>query len=290
MENDEARLCEALSGTSLAGRAVRVSEVPGSTSVGLEVAGRPGELPEAWEEARALVDATDRWPLAVGVRGEDVYSRFYHHCEAETPDVVLARASGMTFDEAMQRLPQEDISDYLRSDWTRIVDYSLEETERRIGSAPAREEVDAAIPAPDRLALERYLFEWEETRRPTTRPEEPGFHDPSYVYDVPYTMAFLPTARGASVPAYTDFWTCQRFGHERLVVALEHWQQTYDAEPVANIGTMMCLRVGRPPQTMEDAWQVTVELDRFSDGPDVSLRELARATLASPVWILLGRP
>ena len=274
----------------LAGREVRAVEIAGSDAVGLEVSIDPGELPAAWREARALVADTGRWPLAVDYAGEGVYSRFYYRSEEENPNVVLELADAMTLEQALWGIDDSALKEYVTSDWARIVGLELDETRGRVGDAPTEQDVDHAVPLPDEPALERYLLEWEESRCPTSQPEKPELHEPSYAYEACRTLAFLPTAHGADAPAYTSFVNAGHYGHERLVVALRHWQTVYAAEVVANSGTIIVLQIGRPPRLIDEAWQVVIELERLTDHWDSSRRERTRATLDNPVWTLISRP
>jgi hypothetical protein len=286
-----ARQLEAeLAGTMLAGREVRSVPIPGTDELGLEVSIDPEELPAAWEAARGLVLATGRWPVAVADPGDYTYDRFYYRSKDETPAVVLERAAGLSVDDAIWTTWStfETVMD--PGHWDRTVIGALADTRARVGDAPSEAEVRRVVPVAEEVALERLLLEWEEARQPTLEREKPYLHDPAHAYEYCCAIAFLPTAQGANTPAYTSFFNAEGYGHERLVVALRHWQRRFGAEVVASTGTMIVLTVGRPPVSIDDAWQLAREISQLSDHPDSWLRERARSLLDSPDWVLISRP
>ena len=142
----------------------------------------------------------------------------------------------------------------------------------------------------DHVALERFLYDWEEAQRATVGSDDCEVQAPSLAYEWCDAIAFLPATDGCAAPAYMSFFNAQSFGHERLVVALRHWQQQFGIEVMASIGTQIVLRVTRPPRSIDVAWQTALEIDQLCDHWDTSLRDRARSLLVSRDWVLISRP
>ena len=293
MVSDRDEVSRALAGGVLAGREVREVKVLDGPEVGFEVDIAGEEVLSAWQAARALVDRLGRWPLSVDVQGEDVYSRFFYYGEDTSPQAVLERARSMTLAQALAHRHDSSVDDYVASDWDRIVSYSLEETARRIGSAPPIEAIQQAVPRPDFPALESFLLDWEEARRPTVEPEPDAGLEWYDLSGEGCVLVLLPTALTEEVPAYVSFYGCSGLsgGHETLVCALRSWRERFGAELVASLatGTILELVVSRPPQDIHAAFGLTRELAAFGL-PYGSLRSMARALLRRPTWLLHNGP
>jgi hypothetical protein len=152
-------------------------------------------------------------------------------------------------------------------------------------------EVLARFPHPDWQGLDAYLLSWEEERQPTLSQEPPGALDEVWSLQEVTSLALLPTDCPAAVPAYTHYWGAidGSNGADRLVSAIRSWYKRYAAEPCASIEVTLAFIVGRPPQDIHDAWQLTTEHDRFIKLDD-SIRERARALMHSGWWELYDRP
>jgi hypothetical protein len=178
--------------------------------------------------------------------------------------------------------------------WDKLVEYQLDATRRRVGDAPPTEEVAALDLRPDMFALERWLFDWEEARRPTTAPE-PGRHA-DWFEPPECTLLLLPTALSEEVPAYLSFFGAEGpgGGHERLIALLRSWRERYAAETVASWGTMLQLKVNAPPADLEDAFELSVEQWIAAPPtlalPGVTIRDHARTLWNRPEWFLHDRP
>ena len=139
----------------------------------------PHELREAWRQLRALVPLLGRWPVAAmsmwdGPFDERSFSRWLYGDGDDSPQAICARARELTLEDALAGSNGRDAQRYDALFWDSR-EYQLDATRRRVGDAPPTEEVAALDLRPDVFALERWLFDWEEARRPTTAPE-PGGH------------------------------------------------------------------------------------------------------------------
>lgn len=173
------------------------------------------------------------------------------------------------------------------------MELELEYTRRRLGIAPAEDEVLSLGLRPDHVALERWLLDWEETRRPTVAPAQGGhlkWFEPDNC-----ALLLLPTAASEEVPAYISFYGAEgEGGHERLIALLRSWRERFGAEIVACWGTMLELNVTAPPRQLNQAFDLAVEhwiaAPPTLGLPGVSIRDHARALVDRTEWFLHNRP
>jgi hypothetical protein len=296
---DEARsIAQAFEGGPLAGRDVEPLTIPNSDEVAFAVGIDPGELRDAWRDARGRLDRLGRWPVAAtawdgDVDGDDLFDR--HFFDGASPAAVLARARELTVDDALARLRQTWPDEVFDERWEQDVDAERARTIDRVGTAPPREELLAL--RPDAFALERRLLEAEEAERPTTEAEAGDHLDWFEPDGQPVVLTLVPTRRSAEAAAYLSFFGADGLdGHAALVRMLERWEERHGAELVASWGTMLQLTVARPPTDVERAFelateQVLVAYDTIAlPHPDVTVRAHARALLGRPEWFLHDRP
>jgi Domain of unknown function (DUF4253) len=163
------------------------------------------------------------------------------------------------------------------------------------GRAPDAAEARREVQANDSVyTLDRWLMNWEERQRhqPSTRNDRylNWFWDGG-------PLVFLPARRSAEVCVYLDFWGEQASpGATPAAIAqiIDYWALQYDAQLIANWGTMLQFVVARPPDNLEQAWQLAVEQDLVAPhtlaNPGVSVREHARILIDRPTWFLHSRP
>jgi hypothetical protein len=289
-------VADALGGGFLEGREVRELATDWGVTFAVDIV--PSELREAWRELRALVPRLGRWPVAAmgmldGPFDERSFSRWLYGEGDNSPQAICARARELTLEDALAGPNGRDAQRYDAMFWDKHVEYQLDATRRRVGDAPPTEEVAALDLWPDMFALERWLFDWEEARQPTTAPE-PGRHA-DWFEPPECTLLLLPTALSEEVPAYLSFFGAEGpGGHERLIALLRSWRERYDAEMVASWGTMLQLQVNAPPADLEDAFELAVEQWIAAPPtlalPGVTIREHARSLWNRPEWFLHDRP
>lgn len=291
MLNSADEMRRAFRGTVLEAREVRMVRVADTGLVGFEIDVADDEICAAWRVARDLVERTGRWPLATFEHGAVVYDRgLCRDGQDPSPSAVIARAQDLrTMDDILRSRYCAYNESYYHAEWDRIVGLAVDETERRIGRRPSASEVAAHVGPPDHVGLERFLFEVEESVRPTTE-REPMF--PAY-HDSIRNLAFLPTALSEESAAFvSQYWGCSGGpgrGHETLVAAMRIWKLVHDAELVINGMITLEFRVARPPVTVSEAFDLAVQLQSFGL-PDGSLREHARDLLGRTDWYLQERP
>ena len=185
--------------------------------------------------------------------------------------------------------------------------WQLEATQKRCGRAPTAEDVLAALKdetrerfrwsgpvgTPVEVELEFELFHWEEQHCPTTAPELPDLDD-WFPGPDPYLL-LMPTPRGPESVAYMSSWFVYggvaALTYDRMVALLNWWQERYGAELVANWGTMLQFVVHRPPETLDEAWDLAVDIDLI--GPSSGfphVRDHARFLWQRPTWFIHNHP
>lgn len=253
------QLLESLASTRFGGRRHVVLERSGGAAVAVQI--EPGEARAAWLEARALLDVTGRWPVAVtgwSPDGRESWSQqagtflaVEGFADRDRPSAteILAQAQSIDVDAALASL--ED------GTWTEWL------------AEPVEGEVSWAA------AEMAYWF-------------EPGASQPT-------AMVFLPTARSAATVAYESWYAENpRLPAAALVALLERWNATYGAEVMAHWGTMLQLRVERPPSDIVQARALAREQLLVAPCtaimPGTHPEVHAQALLQAKTWFLHERP
>jgi hypothetical protein len=280
------------------------------------------DLLNEWSAVRALAGQTGRWPVAAGVwSGARVHVPTAEDFGLEPkddlrlPGTICAAARELRGREALDELweARHALEERWKSQpYTWLtgdrVAWQLQATQQRCGSAPTADEVLASlrsearerhrwsgpIDAPSEYELEFDLFRWEEEHRPTTRPECPDADD--WFHDAPGAhLLLLPTAQGPESLAYMSSWFV--YGgvagatYDRMVAVLTWWQERYGAELVANWGSMLQFAVRRPPASLDEAWDLAVDIDLV--GPSSGfphVRDYARFLWRRPTWFIHNHP
>ena len=299
MPDDAAALTQLLADTALAGREVHSFELPRCGEIVHAVRLNPDRVLAEWAIARALLDQTGRWPAAVTswAPAVDVLTaRTFLMDQSDdrpAPAVISQQAARLTGAEALAAIRAEQWAEPLTED---MVDWHLSVTQARCGASP---DVAAAMSSgATERELDRWLFDWEEERLPTVRPEHASDDDwflPSAEEDC--CLLFLPRPVTAEALAYLEFYAEEGVAGasaERLVAVLASWQQRFGAELVAHWGTMLQFTVARPPNTLEQAWDLAGELDLIAPCtnalPGIVLRDSARTLWRRETWFLHERP
>jgi hypothetical protein len=177
--------------------------------------------------------------------------------------------------------------------------------------APMREEVLAALRDPDRERyrwsasdgspsendLEYWLLAREERVTPAPAPENGDYDDWFIPTGRESHLLFLPTPQGPESLAYLDFYAIEHgvmgVTAERLIAVLSLWEERYGAELVANWGTMLQFVVSRPPATLDEAWELAVDIDLIApsgNAATVHVRDTARFLWRRHTWFAHCRP
>ena len=288
LPQEERMLARALQGSVLATREPARRTLPDSSQIVLIVDGSGEDVLTAWRAARAVLDVTGRYPIAVDANVLEIDEEIPF--VANSPWAVLERSRSVQADSVFARR---------RARWpTEAGDVAgeLRLCQQLSGAAPAADEVTAALGvAPSRPALDRWLLDWEAARQGDVlaRPVSANYLDWFAVER--FAIAFLPTPDPWAVAAFTDFFAFWGpGGEEDLVAVLREWHGRFQAEPVANWGTMMQFVVGRPPADLHDAWELAEQQDQVAGGTigaaGVALRYHALNLIGRPDWFLHERP
>jgi hypothetical protein len=297
-----------LVGTVLDGAEMRTVPVLDTAQMAFEIEVSLESVLDGWRTLRRLADRTGRWPVAVPNWAGDRnwFNRFPYRRGRDderdlAPEAVLRRAAEMDFEWAMGLLPPAGPPGWTPSFEQRMgaLRRGLEESARRVGSPPPWSDVELEQMSRGGIDLDAALFEWEESRRPTTEPEPPpgllewhfsNWPEPAY-------LLLLPTVEAAAAPAYLSFYGAGRLhglGHEALICILRDWHERFGAELVANTSTLLYLSVERPPTRITDAYALAREHIRALPDtrivPMISPRQYARALLGRERWTLWSKP
>lgn len=278
---------QAFDRTGLAGREITAVPVADTAATGYELDIEGISPLPAWQLARPVCAVLGLWPFVPDYEGQNVYSRhFYDEVQDgrdQSPVAIVTRAEAMTWP-----LQGDRPTEYFARDWPSVIRLCRDETVRRIGEAPSEDELRAACPYPDYVALERLLLSWEEARRPTTGQEPPGrFDEP--LLELGRRLVLLPTPDPWAVPAYFHFWGAGPNKNEALVRTLRSWYDRYEAVTWAATGVTVHLHVSRPLTDIYEALAVAAEQQPFCKMDDL-LRERARSLLGATFWELYDRP
>ncbi len=258
-----AALEEVVAGTNLVGREVAVVPAVGGGVV-LAVRIGPEEVLTTWRTARALVDVTGRWPVAMcGWMPEHT---------ADTPP-------GWVADDLPLRVAYDEEDVGAATDPASIIERAAATSAADVW---ARLEAEAVA---------------EEDDEPI---EDEGDDDPShldwYVPSAqPVALVLLPDPVSEHALAHVH-WFAAHSGlptHE-VIALLRDWRERHDAELVAHWGTMLQLVVGRPPATLDEsrplarAQELIARDTTFLAG--VSSEHHARALVGRDRWFLHSRP
>jgi uncharacterized protein DUF4253 len=293
-----------LSTIGLDGRATLALNARGAGQA-LLVECRPSEMLDAWSRARAVVPTTGAWPVLLAAWGSggtwadafsesDPFSDFYFHeqvppAKAGPADLI---ASASRLDLEVWRTTAESDAAYWRDHLADLVSYQRDVTLKLIGSAPETDELMtvARTAGAPRTALERFLFDWEDSIGATT--PDLRYQDWFHPSGIPVALAFLPTSRPWEVFAYVH--SLYGVDHIPVIAAARAWHDSFGAEPVALWGTMVQFLVARRPADRESCWRTAVIHGLLGPdtlaGPGVTVREHARALRVLDRWFLHARP
>ena len=253
------QLLETLASTRFGGRQHVLLERSGGVAVAVQI--EPHEARAAWLEARALLDTTGRWPVAMTT------------WPLGRPDSWLREVSALLDTGGYAHVDRPSVGAILEQAEIIEVDAALAALEDR----GWRERVEEVAPGEVDRAV-AVMNEWLEPMRTQ-----------------PTAMVFLPTARTVATVAYEP-WYAEDSGMPAaaLVALLARWNAEYVAEVMAHWGTMLQLRVERPPTDIDRARALARE--QLLVAPCTTLlpgthpEAHARALLQAKTWFLHERP
>lgn len=324
LDRERARVTEALAAAGLTGWEITPFFICETDDVGVQLErDESGETRESqrevWERIREAVLPLGRAPIGtelfytddLGGAGTHYGRRGWSDANPDDPAILPRALIDASFDippdetcaENFEREypdypePSPGWFDQQRQTWKEHeLRYELGVTEARIGEAPSVDEIIAALGQPRRgvlagrgdSALDRYLFDWEEKRRPTTQPEREHEFSPP---DDPWScIHLLPTPWSWTSPAYLRFeGAYDRSTAQHLLAVLRSWNERHGTEVVSSDGILLELTSFRPAETLEDAYRMATQLHgaHREDGPT---RQSARALWRRREFTLYQRP
>jgi hypothetical protein len=250
-------------GTPIAQRELLELDVPDSSSA-FAFRIQPAELIHLWERARARIDVTGRWPVAMTAwLGSGSWSHqmasaklFDRACYSESakdasPQALVAGADGVDVNAFVQTLIAR--SPFFDGD-------EPEESEEDEPSGGEYPELDWFEPSADQST----------------------------------ELVLLPTPRSWESLAYHSWYAMEGQPSSPFIALLRSWERRYGAELVAHWGTMLQLVVANPPRTLEDATALAREHIAVAPCttalPGLSIASYARALVGRTTWFLHERP
>ena len=219
------------------------------------------EVLPTWTAARALVDRTGRWPVAV-------CSFDFKLDETSGLASIVDQLNPFFFEQELVGA-SDPASVIARS---RLVD------------------VDAEFA---RLGIEA---DWLDDPDPANVPESvPEFNEWYEPRDQLVALLFLPDPIPEHALAYVHWYAGNSSLPSHVLIAvLRRWRETFGAEVVANWGTMLQLVASRRPSTIGEALALARQQELVAPCttalPGASTEEQAAALLASDRWFLHERP
>lgn len=259
-----------------------------------------------WQHVRTRISQSLYYPLLTEVWGgaRDFFTSYEYWYEQE-------QAAGLIRDirpgSIIAAAPHADRSAFLTDQEARrhpyladAITHEPQRTQDQFGDAPTSDEVQAAVAQyqiKSPVAFERWLFAWERHRfgdAQALRCTDVSYLDWFDAHARQLTLLLIPTPKGWNTLAYLHWYGALTSTTPVAIQFLEHWYRTYQAELVANYGTMLQFVVGRPPTSPEEAFQLAWEQEALAECtlvlPGVSIREHARALLTVDRWFLHERP
>jgi Domain of unknown function (DUF4253) len=293
VQEDAQRLEAALAQTSLAGREITTIELSRWDEVIFAISLEADEGQEAWQAGRGVFEQTGRWPVVV-----NSYPDGRSSANPYPGPYPMGGMSGLT-DEEVRTIGSAAVTEiegarraaFGEMDLERRMTWLLNRTKARVGVSPTPGDVLAALPnpVPERVA-ERWFLDWELACGRLPEPVYRGYLD--WFEDDGWLM-FCPTLSGAEILAPFPFWAEEHVpgaSTERLIFMVENWSRRYGAELMANWGTMLSFSVARPPQTLDEAFELAGDQLLIAPALQVSIRDHARALLEHDTWMLHCRP
>lgn len=309
MDSSTEAVEQALAGTRLQGRSIRQRWTDGSNQPCLLMAADPHEPLVDWECAHDLLALTGRYPILTD-DGDLIAasSPVAHVPPLDDPiedwiDSIAAEIENTLkpLDFAGAYRSTLEVDDLDGSDTCAA--HVLSESLRRFGAAPSLTELRALRAQgalPDDEALEHWLMRWECDQFGESA------HQPAHVSHLDWTdlgphrqlqLALLPTAYAWAALYYVGWWGLEGDDDSMVVTKLSQisrWQGIPGARLVYADLTTLGFEVRDRPGDLQQAFQLAVTHDRMASSGRVmrgiSLRDHARALLASHRWRLFDRP
>ncbi|MDS3861795.1 DUF4253 domain-containing protein [Thermosynechococcaceae cyanobacterium BACA0444] len=313
MLNDPAELAALIADTDLADHSILALDIPESNQKALAIAIELDQDLAAWQLMHSYGEQTQRYPVITTlwgadagnweqeIKGADLFSRFYYQEEAEArghqeiaPAEIIARVAAVELEPLLSQ--ESDLDDQA---WEAELSYGLAITTRILGVTPSPAELQAfqaSTPIRSRQALEWWLWNWEVnySLEQNITPAMTTSHLDWFEPGMTKALLLLPTPHSWECLAYLHWFGACQVGTEVAMSFLKRWQEQYQAALVCHYGTMLQFQVGRPPQSLDAAWQLAWEQYTLApytlDAAGIAPRHQAQALLNLDRWFLHERP
>ena len=273
-----------------------------------------------WELLRSLVPVTARYPLLATANELECWqmaeAEAQHESESEDEDEDEADEDAEEGDDDFNDSRQSAIEDSLDVDLDDATEGSAETSEldalvagghfllerlhERCGVSPEVAEIVALRAAGELrndVDLHWWLLQWELARNG----ELAATWDPSYLAwhevdnrDAELVAVLLPTPHAWQALAYSPWYGYYTEDEAQQLAQLRRWEESYGAELVFASSVTVCLRVTRRPSTLEEAFELAKEHERFSPSlphtSGISIGENARGLLSTDRWTFFEDP
>jgi hypothetical protein len=256
---------------------------------------------QLWQEARALIERTARWPLVttlwsasndppdVNRLAEELFTRFpYEQGPARddiSPRSFIASSQSIDVDEFLAQLAGRDapLDDETQ---LRIWRSELSAAGLTLGGFD-QAWVDCRG---DRMRFERWLADQEAAhgQADPDRGRQPAF-EPDNAW-----LVLLPTPHSEDALAYIHWFGIERGTADGFIRLLRTWRESHGAELFAHYGTMLEFVVRRPPMDLDAALQLAREHELAAPCtlilPGIPQRHHALGLVGHGEWFLHERP
>lgn len=285
--------------------------LPGCSNKAIAVKISPEERYEIWDHFFNLRKESGLYPVVTAVwsgassgwreavLNEDIFSRFYFNEEESgenaLPSQILAAVQPASIETMLNehnRIYTEDAVD--------SIGWLIDSSQRNFGSAPAEQDILSRMSSgeiSDYFGLNEWFLKWqvENIGLEKLAGEDRtcmSWFEPTYPQLE--QLILLPVSAGPHILAYLHWHGACNNLTPSSIKMLMMWQELYGAEITAHYGTMLHVKVTKPPEDIEDAFALATQIEAFAPCttalPGVSLPELAVGLIGRNTWFLHERP
>jgi hypothetical protein len=249
----------------------------------------PGDLLDSWRAAHARMPVTGRWPVLV----TDDWDRGWLELRS-LPDPSAPTAPELAeFDQKALTIDpwpsfERDDEPVTEAEWVAFFAQGSYTDVAWSEEALRQIELPTTSSTVERWAYERVLADpalTDRVRQGARWSVQIGnWHTPDRV-----SLLLLPTASPWLAAYWVDFYGAMGWA-PGLGAVLRQWHEQFGARLVASWGTMLQLLVDKPPQSIEQAWEVAGQIQGLASHYEGHRWELAVALPESEAWFLHNRP
>ncbi len=294
---------EILKGTFLETANMIELAIPRTTDTAIAIAVTSENKLEAWKLLKSYLDQTRMYPVITycwcynpslawdkSIIAVDLFCRFYfdeEYPEKRSPEEIIAKVDLYSANDLELFLAAQANRYNYHSEEELIAE--LENTRANLGIAPLISAIKESAEVLTTLAIERYLFNWEQSQNlePKLYLDYQDWFEPIDQY---LALVLLPNPHSWNALAYLSWYG----GSKNAIPLIKKWHRDHGAELVCHYGTMLQFFVEHPPANSKfafnSAWEQVALAECTTVLPRVSIRDHARALLKLDRWFLHERP